>query len=169
MQALLKALPEILTQFLAFLVVFWVLKKYVFAAMFKVMDERKAAIAQGFQDIERKKTEIETLEKDYRVKIQHIEQEARTKIQEALTDAGRVAQEIREKARQDSLKQLERAKADIQIEMAKARVVLRNQIVELSTRMAEKVVRKNISMVGDEAFSDDIMKEVESDILGKKG
>jgi F-type H+-transporting ATPase subunit b len=168
-QAILKALPEIVTQLLGFLAVFWVLKRYAFGAMLGVIDERRKAIADAFRDIDAKKAELERLEKEYRSKIQNIEQEARAKIQEAVQEGTRIAQEVRDKAHRDSLARLERAKADIEQETAKARTALRDRIVELSTRMAEKIIRRHVATRGDAAFNEDILKEVEDDILKGAG
>lgn len=160
-QAVLEALPEIITQLLAFLIVFWILKKYAFGAILGLMDERRKVIAEQFREIDRKKSELERLEKEYRFKIQNIEQEARVRIQEAIQEGSRIAHEIREKARTDALGQLERARADIEEELAKARAVLKDQLVGISTRMAEKIIRKHLKPEDDEAFVKELLKEVE--------
>ena len=165
LDVILKALPEIVTQLLAFLLVFLILKKFAFGAIFASIEARQKTIADSIRQAQEKKAEMERLEKEYRARLQNIEQEARTKVQEALTDAGRIAQEIKDQARRDSLAQLERAKQDIEQEVAKSRLVLRTRVVEIAGRMAEKIIRKNISVKGDEAFNEDILKEVEDDIL----
>lgn len=168
-QVFIQAIPEIVTQLAAFLVVFWVLKKTVFGTVLAGIEEREKTIADAFKEIENLRAGAAALEKEYRTKLHAIEQEARTKIQEAVQDGNRVAQEIKEKARQESLASLDRAKADIAHETEKARVVIRNQIVNLATKMAEKVVRQHIAVRGDSAFNEDILKEVEGDILKGAG
>ena len=168
-EVFIHAIPEIVTQLVAFLTVFWILKKTVFGTVLKGIEDREKTITDAFDKIEAGKAEIARLEKEYRAKLHGIEQEARTKLQEAVQEGSRIAQEIKEKTRQDSLKVLERAKADIEHETEKARVIIRNQIVDLATKMAEKVVRKQISVRGDAAFNDDILKEVEDDILKGAG
>lgn len=69
---------------------------------------------------------------------------------------------MREKARVDSLRQMERAKADIDQELAKARTLLRNQMVDISAKMAEKIIRKNLKPKEDEALIEELLKEVEN-------
>jgi len=160
-QALLNALPEIIAQLLGFLLVFWILKKFAFGKFLALIDERRKTIADEFQNIEDQKKQIGNLEKEYRAKIQDIEKEARHKIQEAIGEGSRMAQEIKDKARSDSLKQLERTRADIKQEFLKAKAVLRKQMVEISTQMAERILRKNLNAKQDEAFVDDLMKEAE--------
>ena len=164
-EVILKALPEIVTQLVAFLLVFLILKKFAFGAIFTSIEARQKAIADAIGQAQEKKAEMERLEKDYRSRLQNIEHEARAKIQDALVDAGRMAQEIKDQARRDSIAQLDRAKQDIEQEIAKARFVLRARVVEIAGRMAEKIIRKSISVKGDEAFNEDMLKEVEDDIL----
>lgn len=156
-----QAIPEIVTQLVAFLVVFWVLKKYAFGAILKGIETRQKDIADQFASAEKSKTAAAEMEKEYRARLQHIEQESRAKIQEAVAEGQRLAQEIREKARQDAAREAERAKADIGQELAKARASLRGQVVELSSKMAEKIIRKNLTAKDDEAFIDDLLREAE--------
>jgi len=156
-----EAIPEVLTQLLGFLIVFWVLKKYAFGAMFSIMDARREGIAKSFKDIELEKQKLEALEKEYRSKIQDIEQEARSKIQTAIREGNRIAEEVKQKANQESRKQIERAKADIQIELDKAKSVLREQMVDISTRMAERIIGKRLSQKDDEAYIKQILEETE--------
>ena len=46
-QVIREAIPEILTQLLAFLLVLWILKKYAFGAVFKILEERQKTIAHS--------------------------------------------------------------------------------------------------------------------------
>lgn len=168
-EVFIHAIPEIVTQLAAFLVVFWVLKKTVFGAVLRGIEEREKTITDAFRDIEKRRADAERLQKEYLAKLHAIEQEARSKLQEAIHEGNRISQDIKEKARQESLAALGRVKADIEHETVKARVAIRNQIVELATKMAEKVMRKHIALRGDAAFNEDILKEVESDMLKEAG
>lgn len=50
-----KAIPEIVTQLLAFGIVFLILKKYAFGTVFNMLDQRQKEISKSFKDIEQKK------------------------------------------------------------------------------------------------------------------
>ena len=163
-QAFVHAIPEIITQLLGFLIVFLVLKKFAFGSIFKILDARRDSIAQSFKDIEAKKAEIERFEKEYRSKLQNIEQEARVKIQESIQEGNRIAREIREKAAADSVAQVSRAKAEIDREIEKARTVLREQMVNLATHAAEKIIRKHFGAKEDENFVRETLKDAEREI-----
>jgi len=160
-QVFIKAIPEIVTQLVAFLLVFLVLKKFAFGAIFKGIEDRQNAIAGQFKDLEDRKKALVALESEYRTKLQHIEQEARDKMQAAIAEGNRIGQDAREKARQDAAREIDRAKAEIQNEVAKARVTLKQQVVNLASQMTAKLVRKNYSSKDDEMLVDEILREAE--------
>lgn len=151
-QAIIKALPEMATQLVAFLVVFWVLKKFAFGSVFKVLDERRDRVKADLAEAEKRRHEMEVLKKEYEQKLQAIEQEARLKVQAAVSDAQRIAAEIREKGQQDAGVLVERAKQEIQRESEKARALMKQQVVELSALMAAKLIGKNLTTAENEKY-----------------
>jgi F-type H+-transporting ATPase subunit b len=151
-KVILAALPEIITQLVAFLAVFFILKKFAFGSVFQSLDDRQKAIETSIKDADRKRQEMEVLKKDYEQRIQVIEQEARQKIQASIADGQRIAAEIRDKAQADAAGQLDRAKLEIQRETEKAQAVIRQKVVELSAQMAGKLIAKNLSTPENEKY-----------------
>jgi len=158
-QVLLDAVPEILTQLVAFLLVLWVLKKYAFSTVFNILSERRKNIAASLDEADAKKKEMEALKKEYEQRLQGIEQEGRKKVLEAVNEGQRLAGQIREKARADAAAQTERAKEDIAREVQKARIEIRNEIVEVSTRMAGRLIGKNLSDEENRRFVEKTLDE----------
>lgn len=151
-KVILAALPEIITQLVAFLAVFFILKKFAFGSVFQSLEERQKTIAASIEEAAKKARDLETLKKDYEQRLQAIEQEARQKIQTSVAEGQRVAAEIREKAQADAAGQLERAKLEIQRETEKAQAVIRQKVVELSAQMAGKLIAKNLSTPENEKY-----------------
>ena len=160
-EAIVHALPEIFTQLLAFLIVFFVLKKFVFKSILALIDERRKKIEDGFSDIDKRKKDLETLEKEYRGRLDHIEREAREKIQEASKVGQGLAKDIQEAARLDAKKLFERTQADIEQEIAKGRLSLRNEIVDIATMMTEKVLREKLDAREQDKLVEKFLKELE--------
>ncbi len=131
-------------QLLGFLIVFFVLKKFAFRPVLAVIDARRKKIEDEFQGIENQKKKLENLEKDYRARFENIEEIGRVKIQEAANVGVQLAKDIQEKARQDAQKLLERAHAEIAQDITKARLSMRDEIVELSGLITEKVIRERL-------------------------
>ena len=154
------SLSEIVVQILGFLLVFWILRSLLWERVSRIVGERRQSIENSMKELEDKKKSLEDMERDYEKRLEGIHQEARHEIQKAVNEGRRIAHEIQEKARADALKQLDRAKSDIDLEVKKARSVLRKDIVELSTEMAQRAIQRHISVEDDEALVDEVLKEV---------
>ncbi len=154
-------LPEMGTQLLGFLIVFFILKKFAFGPVLGIVDARRKKIEDEFAGIEKKKHDLETLEKEYRTRLDKIEQEAREKIQEASKIGQSLAKDIQEAARLDSKKLFERTQADIAQEITKGRVSMRNEIVEISSMITEKILREKLDAREHEKMVEKFVKELE--------
>ncbi len=160
-QIIIDALPEMVTQLLGFLIVFFILKKFAFGSILGIIDARRKQIEDEFAAAENRKKEIETLENEYKRRLEHIEQEARERIQEASNIGLTLAKDIQDKARQDAQKIFERTQAEIQQDIAKARLSMRNDIVEISSLMTEKILREKLDACEQEKLVDKFIKELE--------
>lgn len=138
-------IQQILTQAIGFLVLLFILKKIAWKPLLSLLDERREKISAEFQSIERTKSELSRLEQDYKARLAEIEAQARQKIQEAISEGQKISVELQEKAREEGKNILNKAKDNIELEIAKARVELRNQVVSLAIRAAEKVIKEELS------------------------
>ena len=161
MQVIIDALPEMVTQLLGFLIVFFILKKFAFGAILGIIDKRRQHIEDELAGVERKKKEMDDLEKEYRRRLEHIEQEARERIQEASKIGVTLAKDIQDKARLDVQKLFERTHAELEQDIAKARLGMRDEIVEISSLIAEKVLREKLDAREQEKMVDKFIKELE--------
>ena len=154
-------IKEIIVQMLGFGIVLLVLRKFAWKNLLGMIDTRRKKIEDEFKGIEEQKKSLEALEKDYRGRIERIEQEARVKIQEAANIGLALAKDIQDKARQDAEKMVSRAQAEIEQDIARAKLTLRNQIVELSGLMTEKIIREKLDAKEHEKLVDKFIKELE--------
>ena len=156
-----QILKEIAVQILGFAVVFLILKKLAWSSLLGAIDARRKSIEDAFADIEKKKADLEAIEKSYRDKLDKIEEAARVKIQEASHIGVELARDIQEKARIEAEKMIERAKAEIGQDIAKARLSMRHELVELSGLMTEKIIREKLDAKEHERLVDQFLKEME--------
>ncbi|KPL06130.1 hypothetical protein AMJ85_10605 [candidate division BRC1 bacterium SM23_51] len=141
----LRTLSQILTQLVAFLLFMWILKRYAWGPILRLLDERRERIAGEFERIEEVKTETAHLRAEYEGRLQTIEQEARERIQEAVGEGRRVAQEIRERAHLDARDITNKAKQNIQLEVEKARVQLKEDMIRMTLEGLERVLRESVN------------------------
>ena len=156
-----QILSEIIVQVLGFAAVFFILKRFAWGKLLGAIDNRRKTIEDAFAGIEREKQKLASFEKDYQLRLDQIEQEARVKIQEASAIGMTLARDIQEKARQDAQKILDRAKSEIDQDLVKARLAMRNQIVELSGLMTEKVLKEKLDAPAHEKLVERFLKEIE--------
>ncbi len=138
-------IQQILTQAVGFLVLLFILKKIAWKPLLSLLDERREKISSEFRNIESTKSELSRLEQDYKARLAEIDAQARLKIQEAITEGQRIAVDVQEKAREEAKNILNKAKDNIELEIAKARVELRNQVASLAIKVAEKVIKEELS------------------------
>ncbi|MFA6600507.1 MAG: F0F1 ATP synthase subunit B [Candidatus Omnitrophota bacterium] len=153
---------EVVVQLVAFLIVFGVLKMFAWKPVMKSLEERRLAIQKTIAAAEAVKLEVEKLRADYNAHLQKIDEEARAKIQEAVDDGRRISREIQQKARAEASETLEKAKENLDLEVAKARITLQRTIADLSLRVAEKILRENLSEPRQQEKVLEIIKELET-------
>lgn len=156
-----RILSEIIVQLIGFAVVFWVLRHFAWSKLLGAIDNRRRTIEDSFADIEKKKSAIDALEKEYRLKLDRIEQEARAKIQEAAAQGQSLSKDIQDKARQDAERIVERAKTEINQDLLKVRQALRSEVVEISTLISEKILKEKLDARGHEKLVEQFLKDLE--------
>ncbi len=136
---------EVIVQLIAFLLVFFALRKMAWKPVLDTLEARRSKIRSEFESIEAAKKEIESLKAEYAASLQKIEDQARAKLQEAIDEGRRISREMQEQARLDSQAAFEKAKENLAIEVAKARISLRQDIAGLALDASEKVLKEKMS------------------------
>lgn len=136
---------EIVIQLVAFLIVFFTLRKFAWGPIQKSLADRRNHIQKSIDDVERAKRDMEKLRAEYEMHLKQIEEQTRAKMAETV-EAGRlIAKETQDKAREEAQRTFDKTKAALDLEVSKARVVLRHEIADLSVHVAEKILRENLS------------------------
>lgn len=146
-------LPSILTpdlgllfwMLLAFLVVFFVLAKLGFPAIIGMVERRKDYIDESL----RKAHEASERLGNIQLESEEILREARQKQAQLLKEAAETREAIitkaQEKAREEGNRLIAEAKAEIENEKQAAISDIRAQVAELSVKVAEKIIRKELA------------------------
>lgn len=152
---------EVIVQLLAFLIVFFTLRKLAWKPILDALESRRQRIKEEFERIDSAHKDIEQLKTEYTRLIQKIEDEARSKIQEAIHEGRRIAREVQEKAREESQTTLTKAKENLDIEIAKARITMRREIAGLALQVSEKVLQEKLDKARDEEKILEIINSLE--------
>jgi len=152
---------ELVAQIITFLILLFLMKRFVWKPFMKVLDDRRERIASEFKNIDDTKAEIGKIKADYEARIASIEAEAKARIEAASEEAKKVAEEIRQGAREESEKILAKANESIKAEVAKAEETLKDTIVNLTIDVAAKVIQEKLTVEDDRAIVETFLKEME--------
>src|SRR5258706_928346 len=125
------------------------------------MRERRERIKAEFERIEQEKAEGGKIRQEYEAHLKRLDVESRQRIQEAVAEGQRVAAEIREGSRKEAQEMITRAREEIGIERDKAQATLRNEVVDLATEIAGKLIREELTADKHRKLVDNFLAEVE--------
>jgi F-type H+-transporting ATPase subunit b len=153
--------PDIFTNILGFLLLFFGLKRFAWGPILGLLDARREKIGKDFAAAEEAKQRAEAIRTDYESKLREIDAISRKKIEEAMREAGQVTAEMKEKARDESNAILAKAQAEIERERAKARVALRDDMVQMVLKGVEKVLHERLTPGKQEELVSRFIDELE--------
>jgi F-type H+-transporting ATPase subunit b len=137
-------IKQVATQILGFLLLLWGLRRWAWGPVLGMLEARRQKIAGEFEEAERRKTEALELKARYEQDLRGIEAQARQRIQQAVTEGQKVAAEIKSQAQSDAQQRVARAEDEIAREREKAKEILKEHIIRLSVRTAEKILRQSL-------------------------
>ncbi len=150
----------VLTEILGFVLLVWVLGRYAWKPILDKLEARRQKIEGDYADAERNRHEAEQLKAKFEADLRGIEAQARTRIQEAIVEGQKVAEEIKAQAHTDAQARLKRAEEEVALENDKARGAIREQIVTLSIRTAEKILRTKLDDPAQRRLAGEFIDEV---------
>lgn len=150
----------LIAQILNFLVLVFVLAKFAYKPVVKIMDERKNKIASDLEAAEKAKTDAEVVKAEYAAKLAEAKQEA-----QAIIDAARkTAQAAHDKIMADTKAEQDQvvatAKEAIAMEKKKAMDDIRVQVINLSMIAASKIVEQKLGSEEDKQMAGKIVDSI---------
>jgi F-type H+-transporting ATPase subunit b len=132
------------TQILGFLVLLWGLSKWAWGPLTAQLETRRQKIAGEFAEAERRQQAADATKAKLEQELRGIDAQARVKLQESVAEGQRVAAEMRTQAQQEAQDRLARAADEIMREREKAKELLKEQVIALSLRTAEKILKTKL-------------------------
>ncbi len=137
--------PGLVAQLVNFLLLFFLLSKFVFPRIVQALDARAERIRQSLDRADEVKAEAERMERQFQERLT----EARREGQQIVANANQIAQRIQEEAQaratQDAETFLNRAREQVQRETESARAQLRQEVAGLAILAASRVVQQALS------------------------
>jgi F-type H+-transporting ATPase subunit b len=155
------ATSQIIIQIIAFLVMFWVLKRYGWQPLLDVLEERRNTIQAEFDSIAVQNEDVKKLAAQYEEKLREINSNARKKIQEAIAEGHKISIKIQEEAQTHAKEILHKAKLEISGEIANAKYQLKNDVVDLVINTTEKILQKTLDDANQKKLISDFVEEAQ--------
>ena len=146
-------LPSILTpdlgllfwMLLAFLVVFFVVAKFGFPAIIGMVEDRKRYIDESLQKAHEASERLANIQKEGESMLQEARQKQAQILKEAADTRDAIVAQAQEKAREEGNRLISEAKGEIESQKQAAISEIRAQVAELSVKVAEKILRKELA------------------------
>lgn len=132
---------QVTTQILGFLILLWIMRKFAWGPVLATLEARRQKIAGEFAAADKAKAEAAETKARFEAELRGIEARSRQRLQEAIAEGQTLAAEIRHQAQTEATARLARAQDDIARERETAKELLKQQMVHLSMRTAEKILR----------------------------
>jgi F-type H+-transporting ATPase subunit b len=144
----------------------YVLRRYAFAPLQKLMDDRRMAVQESMDAAEQTRAEAQRLLHEYEATLAKVRAEAE-EIMERSRATGEFAKaEIMEEARAQADRVLEKAHEQIDRDSRAAVRDLRAQIAELTALATEKVTKRALTPDDQERLIQEALNELRVDALG---
>jgi F-type H+-transporting ATPase subunit b len=143
------------SQIVSFLILFFVLSKWVFPAIMKTLDKRTAVIKEGVDNAARAQQELAATKIQVAQMLDEARKEAAHTLAQATQAAEHVRAEIEQQAHNRANEIVQQAQVRIQQEVAQARAQLRSQVADLAILAAGQVVNASLDDAGHRRLVDD--------------
>jgi F-type H+-transporting ATPase subunit b len=145
----------------AFAITLWILQRYAFGPVQKLIDERRDRIRQSIEEADRAREEARSLLEEHRALVGS----AKGQAEEILADARKVADAQRERLRgeieEDRQRRLEETQRQIEQATAQALGEIRREVAALSVLAAEKITKKSLTGADQQRLIDEALSEID--------
>lgn len=148
---------------IVFLVVFFILWRWGFPSIIKMVNERKNYIDESLAKAEEANLRLANIQKQGEELLMEAREKQAQILREASQTRDTIVEQAQEKAHEESARILSEAKAEIESQKQAAIRDIRSQVAELSVQIAEKILRKQLTTSAEQAqLIDSLLDEVAS-------
>jgi len=146
---------------LAFLIVFFILRKLPWPAIIQGLKERENSIADSLATAQRVKEEMAQLKSENETLLAKAREERAQLLKEARETKDRIINEAKDQAKEEAGKIMAETQAALQAQKMAALTEVKNQMGKLVIEVSEKVLRKQLeNATAQEAHIQGLVNEV---------
>ena len=162
MRLLMPNMAEFIPACIAFLIIFFIMSKFAWPTVLKMMEDRENKIQGDLDAAEQAKTQAQTDAKAYEERLAEAEREASEIVAAAKREAEEERARILAKAQKDAAATIAKARDAVESERKKALVQLSGSVVDLSVEIASKIVGDDLTDAQHRQLAERYLAEVGS-------
>jgi F-type H+-transporting ATPase subunit b len=152
-------LPQLIAQIANFVILLVILRLTLYKPILKMLDERRARIAEGLSAAETARAEASKAQADIQAQLNVARQEGQALVANAQQIAQRIQAEAREQSARDRETAMERARSEIQLERDRAVAELRSEFADLTVSAAERVINQSLDRQGHQRVIEEALAQ----------
>jgi F-type H+-transporting ATPase subunit b len=163
---LIKVVPGLMIwTIVCFLITLFVLKRYAFGPIQKMLDERRERIRNAIEEAEHARTEARRLLEEHKALIGQARSQSEDILAEARKVAESMARRVKEETEADRHRRLEETKRQIEAETHRALQQIRNEVAELTLIATAKVTGKVLEDADHKRLIEDAISDLDFSAL----
>ena len=152
--------PHFIAQLVLFLIVYFVLNRFAFAPLLKVLEERRKRIEEGQLNAEKIKKQLAEAELRYQEVLRKANDDAQHLVEESRKNNEAFSQREMEKAVKESAAIVDRARHEITSERNRMVDEVKNEMISLVIKTTAKVAGKVLSPEDQKRLSEEAAKNL---------
>lgn len=139
-------------QVVAFIVLVWLLGKFVYPVLVKAIDKREAAIAESVAAASEAEAKAEKTQAEIEKLFKQARDDAASLVDTAHKESAQMVKEAEDKAKQRGQQIIKDSRAQLDLDIAKARKQLRDETTELVALATEKIIGEKVDAAKDKVL-----------------
>ena len=154
---------SILVSLANLVILFLIVKKFFYKPVKSMLDSRKAKVEKDYADASEAKQKANETLSSYEEKLSHAKDESDAIIAAAVENAKSREREIIDEAKSEAEGIVKKAQINADQELKKARESIKDEIVEVSAQLTEKLLSREIKKEDHQNLIDSFIEEIGND------
>ena len=151
---------QILIALLNLTILFLLLKKFLYKPVEKVLKKRKEELDGQYEKANKAVNDAETAKAEYETRLNGAKIKADGIIKDAADTASKRSEKIIDSAREEADAIVSRAKVEADLEKARAQKEIKDEIVDVSSAIAEKLLSREINADDHKQLIDSFIEKI---------
>ena len=141
-------------------ILFFALSYFLFNPVQKALKNRSDKIKNEIENAKKQESDAIALKEEYEKKLAETRTEVDKIIDDAKKNAKKMSEDIVNNAKTEAQNIINRGSKEVEQEKAKAIDELKNQVISISTVLASKIIKENVSAKSEDKLFEEALNEI---------